>query len=180
MDAPIELIPLLCVKCEAAVPAQPDEVAWVCERCGQGLLLDERLGLMPLQVHYAASLAADTIGKPFWVADGQVSLQRELYKGNKNTEAQLLWAQPRRFTIPAFTCTLEVLLQTGPQLLLNPPALQAGPAVKCQPVTLSPADIQALAEFIVVAIEAERSDMLKQIIVSVKISEPVLWILPWT
>jgi hypothetical protein len=62
--------------------------------------------------------------------------------------------------------------------LLTPPALQPGSAARFQPVTLSPGDIQALAEFIVVAIEAERSDMLKQIVVSVKMSEPVLWILP--
>ena len=178
MGAPIELIPLLCIKCASPLPAQPDEVAWVCERCGQGLLLDESKGLLPLQVHYAASLPQDGTGRPFWVADGQVSLQRELFSGNKSAEAQLLWAQPRRFTIPAYTCTLDVLLRDGPQLLLKPPALQPGPAVKFQPVTLSPADIQALAEFIVVAIEAERSDMLKQIVVSVKIGEPVLWILP--
>jgi hypothetical protein len=178
MGAPIELVPLLCIKCEAPLPAEPNEIAWVCTRCGQGMLLDESRGLLPLHVQYAAGITPDATGRPFWVADGQVSLQRELYSGNKSAEAQLLWAQPRRFTIPAYTCPLDTLLQIGPQLLLKPPALQSGPAVRFQPVTLSPGDLQALAEFIVVAIEAERSDMLKQIEVAVGLGEPVLWILP--
>lgn len=178
MGAPIELVPLLCIKCETPIPAEPDEIAWVCARCGQGMLLDETKGLLPLQVQYSASIPAGATGRPFWVMDGQVNLQRELYSGNKNADAQLMWARPHRFTIPAYTCPLETLLQYGPQLLLKPPALQSGPAASFQPVTLSPGDIQALAEFIVVAIEAERSDMLKQIVVSVKLGEPVLWILP--
>lgn len=178
MGAPIELIPLVCIKCQMPLPAEPDEIAWVCAQCKQGMLLDENKGLLPLQVQYAAGIAPDAIGRPFWVVDGQVSLQRELYDGNKNAEAQAMWAQPRRFTIPAYNVSLETLLQYGPQLLLKPPALQPGPAARFQPVTLSPDDIQAVAEFIVVAIEAGRSDMLKEIVVSIKISEPVLWILP--
>ena len=36
---PVELVPLLCVRCQAPVPARPGEVAWVCEQCGQGLVL---------------------------------------------------------------------------------------------------------------------------------------------
>lgn len=178
MGAPIELIPLLCIQCNTAVPAQPDEVAWVCAQCGQAMLLDERKGLVPLQVHYAAGIPQNTLGRPFWVAQGKVSLQRELFQGNKTAEAQLLWSQPRRFTIPAYTCTLDMLLKDGPQYLLKPPSLEPGPAARFQPVTLAPGDLQALAEFIVVAIEAERSDMLKQVEVSVSIGEPALWILP--
>ncbi|OGO71885.1 MAG: hypothetical protein A2Z49_04305 [Chloroflexi bacterium RBG_19FT_COMBO_56_12] len=178
MGAPIELVPLLCIKCQAPLPAEPDEIAWVCTRCGQGMLLDEGRGLQPLNVQYAAGIPPEAVGRPYWVADGQVSLQRELYSGNKTAEAQMMWSQPRRFTIPAYNCPMETLLQTGPKLLLTPPALQPGSAVRFQPVTLSPGDIQSLAEFIVVAIEAERSDMLKQIVVSVKMSEPTLWIFP--
>jgi hypothetical protein len=178
MAAPIELVPLLCIKCQTPVPAEPEEIAWVCAQCGQGMLLDESDGLLPLDVKYAASIPANTIGKPFWVAEGQVSLQRELYTGNKSAEARLLWSQPRRFTIPAYDCPLETLLQYGPQLLLKPPDLQPGPPARFQAVTLPPGDICSLAEFIVVAIEAERRDMIKQIDVSVKMSDPVLWIFP--
>ncbi len=150
MVRPVELIPLVCLKCDTPVPAQPDEVAWVCTRCGQGLLLNESddRGLSPLVVQYAAGLDPARPGKPFWVAEGSVQLQRSTYAA------------------------------LGPRLVLNPPALQAGPLAPFEPVTVSPEDLPALAEFIVLAIEAGRSDMLKQVQIQVRLSEPVLWVLP--
>lgn len=177
MDAPIELVPLLCVKCETPVPAEIAQVAWVCQRCGQGLLLDEAVGLVELKVNYSAGIPQGSTGKPYWVVEGQARLQREQFSGNQNAEAQLMWAQPRQFIIPAYTCSLELLLQQGPDFLQKPPFLQPGSAVPFLPVTLPPADIRPLAEFIVVAIEAERRDMLKKVEVSVQLSEPELWIL---
>lgn len=177
MDAPIELLPLLCVKCQSPVPAEIAEVAWVCQSCGQGLLLDDTIGLVPLKVNYSAGIPQGSTGKPYWVVQGQASLQREQFSGDQNAQAQLMWAQPRQFIIPAYTCMFDLLLQQGPRYLKTPPLLQPGPAVPFVPVTLPPADIQALAEFIVVAIEAERSDMLKKIAVSVRLGEPELWIL---
>jgi len=177
MDRPVELIPLVCFKCDTPVSAEPDEVAWVCGRCGQGLLLDESKGLAPLQVQYSAALPPNTRGKPFWVAEGSVGVQRQTYSGDKSNEALQFWSQPKRFFVPAYTCQLDTLVDLGPRLLLNPPALQPGPATAFEPVTLAPGDIQAMAEFIVMAIEAGRSDMLKQVGVTVKLSTPALWVL---
>jgi hypothetical protein len=179
---PVELIPLVCLKCDAPLPAQPDEVAWVCTRCGQGLLLDEAAerGLSPLLVQYANGLDPNRKGKPFWVVEGSVQLQRTTYAtlSDKAREAQQLWSQPRRFFIPASEVPLQTLADLGPTLVLNPPALQPGPAVLFEPVTVSPDDLPALAEFIVLAIEAGRSDMLKQVNIQVNLSEPALWVLP--
>jgi hypothetical protein len=177
MDRPVELIPLVCFKCDTPVPAQPDEVAWVCSRCGQGLLLDESKGVAPLEVNYSAGLPANAKGKPFWVVEGIVDVQRQTYSGNKSDEALRFWSQPRRFFVPAYTCSLETLVDLGPRLLLNPPALQTGPTAAFEPVTLAPGDIQSMAEFIIMAIEAGRSDMLKQVGVNVKLSTPALWVL---
>jgi hypothetical protein len=118
-------------------------------------------------------------GKPFWVADGTVQLQRQIYGyGDKGKEAQQLWSQPRRFYVPAFDCSLETLLSLGPRMLLQPPALQPGPVAPFDPVTLHPKDVQPLADFIVLAIEAGRSDMLKEVRLNVRLSEPALWVLP--
>ena len=39
-------------------------------------------------------------------------------------------------------------------------------------------DVLAAAEFIVIAIEAERKDKIKSIDFELKLSKPVLWILP--
>ena len=183
MVQPVELIPLACLKCDTSLPAQPDEVAWVCSRCGQGLLLDETAerGLSLLEVAYAAGIDPAGKGKPFWVVAGRVDLQSSTFEtfSNKAGEAQQLWSQPRSFFIPASDLPLQTLVELGPRLLLNPPALQPGPPVSFEPVTVAPDDLPALAEFIVLAIEAGRSDMLKQVNIQVALAAPALWVLPW-
>ena len=180
MDQPVNLIPLVCPKCSTPVPAEVDEVAWVCAQCGQGLALDEENGLALLDVHYADGIPPNGRGKPFWVVDGTVEMHREVYNTirKQNKEAQQFWSQPRSFFIPAFSCTLEALLKVGVDLLRQPPVLQPGPAAAFQPVTLHCDDVRTAAEFVVVAVEAERKDKVKEIDFTLKLTDPVLWILP--
>ncbi len=179
MGGPVELIPLVCFKCDTPVPAQPEEVAWACTQCGQGLVLDESKGLNPLEIHYHAALRPGVKGMPFWVVEGQVTLNRAMYGGQDQTqEAQRFWASSQRFFVPATTCPLETLTSLGPQLLLKPPALQDGPAASFEAVTLAPTDLQAMVEFIVMAVEADRKDKLKSVTINLKLNNPVLWILP--
>jgi hypothetical protein len=47
-----------------------------------------------------------------------------------------------------------------------------------EPVILPVADVPALADFIVMAVEAGRKDSLKKVQVSVSLGTPALWILP--
>lgn len=178
MDKPVELIPLLCIRCSTPLPAGLDEVAWRCSQCGQGLLLNELSGLEALEVHFAAGIPASTPGRPFWVADAKVSLRRDTYEGNQGRDAEAFWRGLRRFFIPAFACPQETLLSLGSQLLLQPPTLTEGPPAPFLPVTFSPQDARSLAEFIVVAVEAARSDMLKELQFNLELGEPALWVLP--
>jgi len=179
VDQQIQLIPLVCTKCQTTVPAQPDEVAWVCGQCGQGLLLDISKGLAPLEVNYAEGIAPNILGKPFWITEGSVAFaRRQTYSGNEDREAHNFWGQPRRFYVPAYNSTLEGLLEVGSKLLVQPPSLQPGPAARFEPVTLALEDVKPLAEFIVMALEAGRKDKLKEIQFSLELSNPVLWILP--
>jgi hypothetical protein len=180
MTTPIELVPLKCIHCNTPIAAQIDEVAWVCEQCGQGLQIDEEQGLVPLDIRYADGIQPGKKGRPFWVVEGRVSLDRKTYSGigNKTGEAERFWDQPRRFFIPAFDIALEDLVVIGPQMLRHHPELQTGPAASFLPVTLSNADISPLAEFIVVAIEAERKDKVKSIEYSLSLGEAQLWVIP--
>jgi hypothetical protein len=181
MPAPVELVALRCLRCETPVPAGPDEVAWVCGQCSQGLSLDPDHGLVPLEIQGAAGIPAGAQGRPFWVVDGQVRLQREAqggFLGNRTEQAERFWAVTRRFFIPAFTCPLDELLELGAFLIEQQPNLQPGPLSRFQPVTLSPTDVPALAEFIVLAVEAGRKDNLKRIDISLNLDSPALWILP--
>ncbi|HEX7972778.1 MAG TPA: hypothetical protein VF498_00075 [Anaerolineales bacterium] len=177
MGQPIELIPLVCLKCSLPIPAEPDEVAWVCTQCGQGMLLDEDKGLIPLEVCFSAAIPQNTVGKPYWFAQGRVSLQRQTYQGNQDADAQKFWSQPHNFFVPAYTSSLENLLAEGMRLLHQPPALNPGSPVRFAPVTLHVEDVQATADFIVIAIEAERQDKLKEVDFNLELSPPVLWIL---
>jgi hypothetical protein len=144
------------------------------------MLLDPQAGLAPLEVHYAAGIPPNTPSKPYWVADGQVTLSRQSYGsgGKESREAELFWSQPRRFFIPAFAAPLEALLSQAMQMLLQPPPLQDGPAARFEPVTASVEDVQPAAEFIVMAIEAGRKDKAKKIDFTLELSSPELWILP--
>jgi hypothetical protein len=144
------------------------------------MALDEASGLETLDIHYAADIARNSIGKPYWVADGQVTMERETYDyaGEYGKAAEQFWGQSRRFFVPAFQAPLERLLEIAKEMLLNPPRLSSGPAAPFEAVTLYRHDVLAAAEYIVIAIEAGRKDKIKSIDFKLKLSKPVLWILP--
>ena len=178
------LLPLLCLKCQTQLPAQPDEVAWVCPQCGQAHLLDESQpqALAIVNIHYSAELPNGANGRPFWVASGKVALQRESYRGgnlfsNENKQAEQFWNSPRTFYVPAFTCSLEDMVNLGISLIRQSPALKDGSPLQFEPITLPLADVKSLAEFIVVGIEAERSDKVKEVNFTLELKEPELWVL---
>lgn len=178
MDQTVVLVPLQCIRCNTNLPAESDQVAWVCPNCGEGMYLDDETGLNALDIYYSKGVPINSIGKPYWVVEGKAAMQRETFGKSALDEAHDFWSQPRRFIIPAYRSSLEALLEQSNQYLLNPPRLDPGPATKFAPVTLDKRDINAAAEFIVVAIEASRRDRLKKIDFELELSQPVLWILP--
>jgi hypothetical protein len=173
------MIPLVCIKCQTPIPAQPEEVAWACQQCGQGLVLVEEKGLESLEIHYATGIPQGTKGKPCWVAQGKVTLTREIYGGSdRSGDAQIFWLEPRQFIIPAYNCSFESLLNVSRKFIQQAPRFQEGAQVPFEPVTLFPSDMEKLAIFTVLSIEADRKDMLKEVSVSIQFSSPSLWILP--
>lgn len=172
------LVPLLCVRCNNPLPARPGEVAWVCPQCQRGQILYKSDALVPIDINFHASIPAGAAGKPYWVVSGQARLARQTYSGNKQDEALRFWSTPRTFFIPAFPCPLETLIELGPRMLLNPLALQNGPAVRFESITVAQDDLVPLAEFIVMGIEAARQDKLKELSIQLELGSPVLWILP--
>ena len=81
MTAPVELFPLRCLRCDTPIPAEPDEVAWTCAQCGQGLLLYKNQELVPINIHYTPAIPANGKGRPFWVTIGRGTLSRQVYGG---------------------------------------------------------------------------------------------------
>jgi predicted RNA-binding Zn-ribbon protein involved in translation (DUF1610 family) len=178
MPETVQLVPLLCSKCQTAIPAGVDEVAWVCPTCGQGLLLSDEQGTQPLEVRYAGGIQPGQPGRPFWVVTGKVSLQaREIFRSNdQGGAARAFWSAPRTFYIPAFASSLDETIETGTRMLLEPPALQAGQPAAFLPVVTPPGDLKPYAEFIIMGIEAGRRDQLKNVVFDLQLGEPQLWI----
>jgi hypothetical protein len=180
MSEPVQLIALQCIRCGTSLPAEIEEVAWACEQCGQGMRLHEEDVLIPLEIRYAAEIQPPKKGRPFWVCEGRVTLKRQTYGvfSGKTGQAQEFWSQPRRFFIPAFHYPLDEFTRVGVQWLQKHPTLQAGEPSPFEPVTISPDDVSVWAEFLVMALEAERKDKVKSVSFSLELDEPELWIFP--
>lgn len=181
MSHQVELAPLRCINCDTPVPAEPDQVAWACAQCAQGLLLDESEVLLPLEIHYAPGVQSGKVGRPFWVTWGRVTLEREADQGwfdRSENHAKRFWEEKKKFFIPAYTTSLDELLDISAEMLAHPPDLATGPQVPFEPVTLSAKDLSSLVEFIILAVEAGRKDKVKSIDISVELDTLLLWILP--
>lgn len=161
------------------IPASQDEVAWVCEVCGQGQQITEE-GLVLLRINYGDGIPSDKEGFPFWVFEGQVTLDRATYsgEGSETPDAEHYWSQPRRFMIPAYDYPIEDLIRKGPMWVKNPPDLKHGESTRFKSVTVSSEDVKALAEFIIIALEVERMDNIRSIRMSLIQDHLELWILP--
>jgi hypothetical protein len=176
----ISLVLLKCIKCGTPVPAEEDEVAWVCAQCGQGLQLGETR-LEPLAVQWAAPKPGklNLDWRPFWVFTGTVAFKkRESYGSSKKPDE--LWNSPRRFYVPAFALPLPQLEDLAAELTRQQVALTPGqPQGTLQHCTMEAADAREATEFIVLTIEAEARDKLKQIEFTLTLSAPDLWLLPF-
>jgi hypothetical protein len=182
MDAPIDLVPLNCTRCATPLAAEPNEFVWACGQCGQGLALHDEKGLLPLELNYHADLKPQVHGWPFWVGLAQVSVRRDSTGFRRSHgEANEFWAQPRQFFIPAYDAEIDILIQVAGQLLRNPRPLTPAPADTRHPfapITLPHSDVRSLAEYLVVAIEAERKDKIESVQYSLDMKQVDLWILP--
>ncbi len=180
MSAMPSLVPLQCPKCQTALPAGLDEVAWLCPTCGQVVQLDVKQpsGVSALAMYFSTEIQPSKPGRPFWVAQGLVSVQRQTYSGDESRQAADFWKTPRTFFVPAFSCPLQDLISLGMQLLKQPVSIMQGSPAPFLPVTLSADDVRPMAEFIIMGIEAERRDMIKSVGIQLNLARPVLWVLP--
>jgi hypothetical protein len=179
MTAPVELVPLECRRCRSRLPAEPAEVAWLCSSCGQGQRLDEGADLQPVEVHFAkAREGTEVRWLPFWVTSVRVQiLERESYGRNQPPDER--WASPQQFVLPAFDTLPEEAGAWGARFLREPVRMEAGPIGILSGVTVTPEEAQALAEFVVLTIEAERRDKIKSLRALLDFGPAELWCLPF-
>jgi hypothetical protein len=183
----VELIPLMCIQCGSPIPAEPDEIAWVCATCGQGLQLDEEDGLSALEIHFANAISkSNDRWLPFWVAKGKVTItKRDTFKIVQRETVMSdglpdpFWIFEQTFFVPAFDCALAQAVEWGMYLLRHPLDLVEGPLAEMGKVTLNQKDMHAIAELIVIGVEAERKDLLKKLDFQLDLEYPEIWVIPF-
>ena len=183
----MKLLALICPVCGTWLKPGAEDVVWPCAQCGTAVSLSEA-GVQSLEVQYAltASPADDTTltWLPFWLFNGRVHLsQRQTQSGSRGDQdaATAFWAAPRRFFVPAWDILQSQAREIGVQLLQTQPNYQAGdppPAARFPPAILAAADALKLIEFLILTLEARRSDWLKQIEFHIEAGPATLWLLP--
>ncbi len=178
----MKLLALRCPSCTQPLAPGAEDVVMMCGNCGTAVSMDEA-GLQPVAVNFAAP-KQEQVGAwlPFWVYNGRVSLQkRESQGGYQTKQAEQFWQEPHRFLVPAWELSVRDAREMGSNLLKNPPVLQAVPRPQTAvftPATVTAEDARKLMEFIVLTIEAERSDWLKELQFTLQTDPAELWAIP--
>ena len=182
----MKLLALRCPQC--AQPVQPDTddaVVMSCRNCFTAVSISDS-GLQEMSVQFAAPTADAGISDwlPFWIFKAQVNLQdRQTQGGNrKDREAAAhFWATSRRLYVPAWELPVRQAREIGGDLVKRQTQFQpidplAEAVLKTAVVTAT--DALKLLEFVVLTLEAQRSDWLKSIRFEIDAKPPTLWALP--
>lgn len=177
----MKLHSLACPQCAQWLSPQPDDIVLACPRCFSAVLLEDG-GLRLLSVYYAASAVPKATWYPFWTFQGQVTFTvRETQSGNKAKDAEAFWQTARQFLLPAWALDIWAARTLGLDFLQKPPfitLLDEPIKTVFQPVTLPREDALKLADFIILTLEAERKDWLRDLQFTLQMDAPTLWLLP--
>lgn len=181
----MKLIALRCPQCqEKLAPRSNEAVVLFCGSCHTAVSLSQQ-GLTKLNVQYVAP-NSQTVDEwlPFWVFHGRVNIQkRETQSGNKQAQAQSqqLWQQVQRLYAPAWELPTSQARELGSQLVQSQPAFQfasQAPQANIVEATIAPEDALKLLDFIVMSIEAERQDWLRDLKFAIETDKHELWAMP--
>ncbi len=181
----MKLLALRCPQCgQKLEPQQADVVAIACAHCFTAVAVHQN-GLQPLDVYYAAP-AQEHVERwlPFWVFHGRVHIQRRDSQGGSkgaDKEAAQLWQQVQRLYAPAWHLPVAQARELGSRLVQAQPLFQAIPrpdAALISETVILPEDGLKLLDFIVLTIEAERKDWLRDLKFTIEAGPPALWAIP--
>lgn len=167
----MKLLLLRCPVCVEPLPAENDDVVLTCPNCFSDVGLDEQ-GVRTTAVSFIQPTQPDQITHwlPFWVMDAQVEIKKRQTQGrNKGAEkeAEEMWAKPRLLYTPAWNLPVPQARQIGGNLVVRQPQLQPlatrPQGVRLTTAVVTPTDAQKFLTFIVLTIEAERKDWLKDL-----------------
>jgi hypothetical protein len=157
-----------CKSCGSGLVVEVNDNITYCSSCGNGF---EIIGgeLIPIEINFAAPALrgeGEMIYKPFWLMKSNVNiverkaggkLLRSLFGDSHNSSSGDL-----TFYIPAFHCSLDTIKNLATQFTMKHPV--ASPQkynVKLLGFAYTKEDAKKFAEFILISLEAERGDIMK-------------------
>ncbi len=181
----MKLLPLRCPECTHSLKPENDHIVVGCEFCHTAIQIGDE-GITPVPVRYARPRRGTKVTQwlPFWVYHGRVQVSKRLVASGRRLsqeEMERLWEEPRHFYVPAWELPLRTVQATGSEMIQRQPAYLAiaQPADgHLTPVTLTTEDALKMLDLIILAIEAQRRDMLERLEYHLEVGEAVLWALP--
>lgn len=180
----MKLLALRCPRCNTWLQPQQLDVVLPCPTCRTAVFLqDTGLTTIPVTCTTPQNDSANS-WLPFWRFAGRVHIERRDTQGGgraSQQEAAELWGVPRHFFVPAWELPAQRAREMGSRLVSRQPLFATFDPPELpifQPATLTPEDAQKLLDLIILTIEAQRSDWLKNLQFHLELTPPELWLLP--
>ena len=183
----MKLLLLRCPVCaEPMAPDHQDAVVYDCASCQTPITIKET-GLGTATVQFVAPAQAEvdhiTDWMPFWRFEGRVHIEKRQTQGGRNNEddAAQLWGERRRLFVPAWTLDMHKARDIGSTLAQRQPLfvpIERPSTVRMKTATVTAADALKMLEFIIITIEAQRDDWLRDLEFSLELDEPTLYAIP--
>jgi hypothetical protein len=182
----MKLLLLRCPLCaELLAPDTPEAVVFDCPSCQTPVAITDT-GLAVETVQFVAPAAAEaekvTDWLPFWLFEGQVHIDKRETQGRARTaEVEHLWSQPRRLFVPAWTVDMHNARDIGSALAQRQPLflpVERPSGAQMKTATVTAEDALKMLEFIIITIEAQRDDWLRDIEFRLELGSPTLYAIP--
>ena len=157
-----------CKKCDSGLMVEVNDNIVYCSSCGSGFEIING-ELVSIEINFASAAIrgeGEMIYKPFWLLKAHINIAERKASGNflknifggsnDNTSGNIA------FYIPAFYCSIESMKNLATQFTIrNPVASPQKYNTKLIGFAYGKEDAKKLAEFILISMEAEKSDTMK-------------------
>jgi len=157
-----------CKKCDSGLVVEMNDNIVYCSSCGSGYEIING-EFLPIEINFAAAALrgdGELIYKPFWLVKTKVEILDRKAGGNflknlfggsgEQTSGNI------NFYIPAFYCSLESMKNLSTQFTSrNPVASPQKYNTKLTGFVYGKEDAKKLSEFLLISLEAEKSDTMK-------------------
>jgi hypothetical protein len=182
----MKLVPLKCPNCSQLLAPEDNDAVIVCANCGTAVELGEG-GPARIEVRFSgprSPMPPETNWLPYWIFDGKVQITGRSTQGGSRDAAQdsaAFWAAPRRLYVPAWSQPVEAAIDLGKTMIEQQPSLldlERPPKPAMKAAVLFADEALKLLEFIVLTIEAQRRDWLRDLTFTLEMGPAQLWALP--